>query len=331
MTLEQLSILLELSHTHSMSLCAENLNMTKANISRAINQLESELSAKLFMKSHQGSFLTPLGEQVCDYAASILKDKKRIETLCQSITPSIKTLNIMFTEAYAFIIPDITDQFRQKMTDAKTLHLTSLPAAHLNHIIHYANPDVAFSTLLTSELASLARYEEEYYIYKVYDEQLTLMVNKNNLPTDVTNGQISARQLKNYSLLVISNELILQDNIMKQSSLIGSFLEEYDLYKEALIIQSNSLPLFKYYLEKPNHGLLCDVFSMKHSSLFDLKNFAFLTIKPICSESRVILLNKNSPYFNLINEALYVIQNKYGDDFPYLNKLNGTFTTLSDS
>ena len=113
MTLEQLAILLELSCTHSMSICAENLSTTKPNISRAINQLENELSARLFIKSRQGSYLTPLGEQVCGYAKSILNDKKQIESLCQSITPSGKRLNILFTEAYAFVIREITDRFCQ--------------------------------------------------------------------------------------------------------------------------------------------------------------------------------------------------------------------------
>lgn len=93
MTLEQLAILLELSYTHSMNICADNLNTTKPNISRAMNQLENELSARLFIKSHQDSYLTPLGEQVCGYARSILKDKKQIESLCQSVIPSGKRLN----------------------------------------------------------------------------------------------------------------------------------------------------------------------------------------------------------------------------------------------
>ena len=126
MTLEQLAILLELSQTHSMSICAESLNMTKTNISKSISQLENELSAKLFFKSRQGSFLTPLGEQVCIYAAHMLEDKKHIEKLCQYAAPEAKALNIMFTEAYAFLIPEITDRCRERFVDTNILHLNRL-------------------------------------------------------------------------------------------------------------------------------------------------------------------------------------------------------------
>ena len=325
MTLEQLTILLELSQTHSMSRCAENLNMTKTNISKSISQLENELSVRLFFKSRQGSFLTPLGEQVCSYAARMLEDKKQIEKLCQTAAPAAKALNIMFTEAYAFLIPDITDSFRKMITDTSILHLSSLPAAHSNQIINMVEPDVAFCTLLTNELSSLAQYEDNYFIYKIYDEPMALMIDKNNLAEEFSDMQISIKQLKKFSLLVITNEVIMPDNTIEQSAVVESFLKQHDLYHTANIIQSNSLLLFKEYIHKPYYGILCDPFSMKHSSFITAEDFAFLTIKPICSVSRVILLNKNSPYLNLISEVLFEIQNRFEDDFPYLKNLNGMF------
>lgn len=325
MTLEQLAILLELSRTHSMSVCAENLNMTKTNISKSISQLENELSARLFFKSRQGSFLTPLGEQVCGYAMRMLDDKKQIENLCYTKTPATKALNIMFTEAYAFIIPEITDSLRQKNLDTNILQLTSRASAHLNETIHYANPDVAFSTLLTDELSSLAKYEDDYYIYKINDEPLALMVGRDNLPEGYANLQISTNQLKSYSLLVLSDEVFTQNNSIVYSIIGKSFLEKNDLYNSTQIIQSNSLLLCKQYLKKPYYGLLCDPFSMKHSSLIKADEYVFLTIKPICSLTRALLINKKSPYFNFINEVIFFIQNRYEDDFPYLIKLNGTF------
>lgn len=325
MTLEQLAILLELSRTHSMSVCAENLNMTKTNISKSISQLENELSARLFFKSRQGSFLTPLGEQVCGYAMRMLEDKKQIENLCKHMEPTAKALDIMFTEAYTFLIPDITDSFRKMIPDTSILHLTSLPAAHLNEIISMANPDVAFCTLLTSEISTLAKYEEAYFIYKIYDEPMALMIDKNNLTEEFSDLQISIKQLTKFALLVITNEIIMPDNTIEQSAVIESFLKQNDLYNTANIIQSNSLLLFKQYIHKPYYGILCDPFSMKHSSIIAMDDYVFLTIKPICSVSRVVLLNKKSPYFNLINEVLFEIQNRFQDDFPYLKKLNGTF------
>ena len=325
MTLEQLAILLELSRTHSMSVCAENLNMTKTNISKSISQLENELSARLFFKSRQGSFLTPLGEQVCGYAMRMLDDKKQIENLCYTKTPATKALNIMFTEAYAFIIPEITDSLRAKILDTNMLQLTSRASTHLNETIQYANPDVAFSTLMTEELSSLAKYEEDYYIYKINDAPLKLMVDKNNLPAESSSAQISINQLKEYYLLLIGDEFFSQNNCIEYLTIIKSFLEQNDLYSSAQIIQSNSLFLCKQYLSRPHFGLLCDEFSVKHSALINPEEYVFLTIKPICSISRVLLINKKSPYFALINEALFTIQNRYEDDFPYLIKLNDSF------
>lgn len=322
MTLEQLAILVALSRTHSMSICAKNLNMTKTNISKSISQLENELSAKLFFKSRQGSYLTPLGERVCECAERILKEKNAITVLCSDKGPKAETLNIIFTEAYAFIIPEITENFQKHISDTGILHLTSLPSGHLNQIITYINPDLAFSTVATNELSTLAEYKGDYYIYKINDEPMLLMIHRSNLPCDIVDGQISIKQLKNYSLLVIGNEFLLPNHSMEQSIIGERFLKQNGLFENTSIIQSNSLLLFKQYLTKPYYGLLCDAFAMKNSQLLSLDDYVFLTIKPVYSISRVILLNKTSPYLTLLNETLFYIQNRFEDDFAQLQLLN---------
>ena len=48
MTIEQLEIFLELAKTGSMRVTADNLSMTKPNISKSISNLETELGTILF-------------------------------------------------------------------------------------------------------------------------------------------------------------------------------------------------------------------------------------------------------------------------------------------
>ena len=50
MTIEQLTIFVTLAKTQSMSLAADDLLMSKANISKSIASLEQELGSQLFFQ-----------------------------------------------------------------------------------------------------------------------------------------------------------------------------------------------------------------------------------------------------------------------------------------
>ena len=63
MRLEQLEFFVETAKNHSMRSAADKLHASPQNVSKAIKQLEDELAFTLFIRSRQGLYLTPLGQE----------------------------------------------------------------------------------------------------------------------------------------------------------------------------------------------------------------------------------------------------------------------------
>ena len=64
---------------HSFTKAAEILKNNQPNITRCMNNLESELGCKLFIRSHQGVTLTPEGEKVYERVAVAYEQLRTVE------------------------------------------------------------------------------------------------------------------------------------------------------------------------------------------------------------------------------------------------------------
>lgn len=73
MRFEQLEFFVETAKNRSMRSAAEKLHASPQNVSKAVKQLEEELSFPLFIRSRQGLFLTPLGREAFKVAQHILE------------------------------------------------------------------------------------------------------------------------------------------------------------------------------------------------------------------------------------------------------------------
>ena len=63
---------------HSFTKAAEILKNNQPNITRCMNNLESELGCKLFIRSHQGVTLTAEGEKVYERVAVATNSSARV-------------------------------------------------------------------------------------------------------------------------------------------------------------------------------------------------------------------------------------------------------------
>ena len=64
---------------HSFTKAAEILKNNQPNITRCMNNLESELGCKLFIRSHQGVTLTAEGEKVYERVAVAYEQLRTVE------------------------------------------------------------------------------------------------------------------------------------------------------------------------------------------------------------------------------------------------------------
>lgn len=95
MKLIQLVQMVEISKTGSMNKAAQNLFISQPNLSASMKDLENELNASIFTRSHKGVELTNIGKKVLKYAKSILKDVENIKTLTTNDSEkNLLTLNI---------------------------------------------------------------------------------------------------------------------------------------------------------------------------------------------------------------------------------------------
>lgn len=86
MRLEQLYYFIEIAHSKSISIAAENLYITQPALSRAIKALESELSITLFHRSVEGVLLTDHGHVLYAEVHDILKKIEQLQNHAHALS-----------------------------------------------------------------------------------------------------------------------------------------------------------------------------------------------------------------------------------------------------
>ncbi|MBF1028728.1 MAG: LysR family transcriptional regulator, partial [Lachnospiraceae bacterium] len=91
MTFQQLSYLVEVAKTGSINKTSRQLFVSQSCISSSLQQLENELNVKLLTRNSRGVELPAEGKELVQYAASILEQKKLLQSLCASSPSTIST------------------------------------------------------------------------------------------------------------------------------------------------------------------------------------------------------------------------------------------------
>ena len=95
MKLEQLTHVVEVANTKSISKAADKLLITQPGLSASIRQLENELGAELFVRSRKGVELTEVGSGFLVYAKRIVKQVNALEKFCKyDAEPVFQSLSI---------------------------------------------------------------------------------------------------------------------------------------------------------------------------------------------------------------------------------------------
>ncbi|MBO5496407.1 MAG: LysR family transcriptional regulator [Oscillospiraceae bacterium] len=109
MTFQQLMYVVEISKCGSINKAANKLFLSQSAISTAVHELETELNITLFNRTNKGVELTADGREFLGFAASLLEQKRQLESLYRdnsnlTVTTrlSVSTQRFPFTES-AFI------------------------------------------------------------------------------------------------------------------------------------------------------------------------------------------------------------------------------------
>lgn len=155
MTFQQLSYVVEISKCGSINKAAQKLFLSQSGISTAVRELEEELGIRLFVRSNRGVEFTPEGKEFLSYAASLLEQKQRVESLYgESHNISAPARFSVSTQRYPFSEDAFLKLLQQ--TDENRFHFT-IKEAGMDAVIddvydHRADIGVIFLTELTEKI-----------------------------------------------------------------------------------------------------------------------------------------------------------------------------------
>lgn len=118
MNIQQLKYFAEVCKQKSFSKAADSLYISQQGISMAILRLESEFSAKLFLRTPKGLTITPDGEFLLEHALVILEEFSKCEDYFNGHLPRESVLNVagvqgVISEFAADYIADFQDSHPQ--------------------------------------------------------------------------------------------------------------------------------------------------------------------------------------------------------------------------
>ena len=208
MRIEQLRYVVTVADCHSLTLASEQLHISRQNVSKAIKQLEEELTIKIFRRSNQGVFLTPYGQKLYHYATDVLDKIAAIEKEFSENKSAYDSLQgVLKLNLYSTLLALLHKTIKGFNENYPLIQLElSIWCGNIVGEKHTPlNDEIYGLSILESQLSNLHKAYPEYQIYNVKDELLKVMLSKHNV---LANQQsVSLKTLHNYPAILLDNEL----------------------------------------------------------------------------------------------------------------------------
>lgn len=122
MDFKQLQSFVSVVRYQSFTKAAEHLFLSQPTISNHICQLEEELSKRLILRTTKSIELTPVGQEMYEYASKILELKDRMIDSCTSNQQKMLHIGAS-TIPSAYILPELLSEFGRRSPDTYfTIH-----------------------------------------------------------------------------------------------------------------------------------------------------------------------------------------------------------------
>ncbi|HEX3743841.1 MAG TPA: LysR substrate-binding domain-containing protein [Bryobacteraceae bacterium] len=167
MELRHLRYFVAVAETLHFRRAAEVLHIAQPALSQQIRQLEEEIGAALFERSHHKVSLTQAGKAFCAKAQGILKDAKEAVNEARAVAMgNAGTIVIGFVSSAAIrILPDVLGNFREQMPRVE-VELRELSPSEQIDCLHRSTIDLGFlhATLTDPAFESLVLAQERLII-----------------------------------------------------------------------------------------------------------------------------------------------------------------------
>lgn len=165
--LSQLRILRAIAEAGSFSEAALRLEMSQSAISSAIAGLETALGVELFLRGRHGAILTPIGQQVLQYATQIF------ELLDGMVQDAASTRSLeggqvrvsSFRSVSAHILPEVIARFRLQFPQIPVQVIEHADDISIAEDLRKGRADLGFvERLLDDEFEAWPLFQDEYVI-----------------------------------------------------------------------------------------------------------------------------------------------------------------------
>ncbi len=204
MRLEQLEFFVETAKNHSMRSAADKLHASPQNVSKAIKQLEDELAFTLFIRSRQGLYLTPLGQEAYKVAQDILEHADYLTRhLGKDILPEqdfVGQLHIASSVSLSFFAMALMTDLAEKHPRLN-IHLTECERLDTQSLLPTTPYDMMLLSGPPKDLAAYqtAAMQNAYRCFLLKEESLNLIMSSTSALT--AKKSISAKTLSNLPLI----------------------------------------------------------------------------------------------------------------------------------
>ena len=308
MRLEQLYYFMEVAHTHSINIAAENLYMTQPALSRAIKAFEDELGLLLFTRSVEGVSLTEHGAMLYPEIKDILQQVVQLQNHANALSAQIQAVsplvhfNILAFSTLADTVLSPALNALCQQNEHVTYTITNVKLSSFSEQINWSNYDLIvlmdIANLLKPLTDSISLQREE-----LYSENYFLVVHRHH---DLAQEKsVTLSEIFHYDVILPQNGLPVQDMLRKlvpnmaQTSLICRQSNNPRIIENALCTQ-NAVFLSPNTLIKQNFA------GNPELCIIPLKN-----IKGRC----FVLYDPNHPHVHFLSELLTYLKAARFDQF----------------
>lgn len=314
MRLEQLEYVVQVANSHSMSDAASNLHTSQQNISKAIKQLEEELSLKIFTRSTHGAFLTEEGEAVYHTALDVLQDIERL--LKTRTTPVLDylvkgNLRIISTSCQITQLTEVFWQIQQKYPNVNVF-LDTKEYLDCSTIIDYFTQnkfDVICLNLSRDSLQNYLPLKKFCDIYLLREESLRVFMSRDSPLID--QKTLSLKTLSQLPLIGFISEV-------HEVPFIKRLMTEHGLPANIVFSCTTSQTAIEY-LSNGHAYLLGTSYVMKSSKTFHNKYIRSMPLKEKIIIYHLMIIPKAQAASPLLRIFLDLFRSLHLQDFSLID------------
>ncbi|AET66273.1 transcriptional regulator [Desulfosporosinus orientis DSM 765] len=196
MRLEQLTYLIAVHESKSISLAAERSHISQPALSSAISKLEDELGVVLLKRTNAGAFLTEIGEQIIVIAKEVLNKVDEIKSVAHGDSFELNgNISIAVEPSINItVMPEILTNFKQNHPKVNAL----LKVGESNNILRDVQSGKAdFGIILKTDAFSSAK---DLNYKELFSDELVIISGHN---CEITSGSETMPLKKALSLPIL--------------------------------------------------------------------------------------------------------------------------------